>query len=197
MSGTKASLLPLELSELWPVPDPRTLRLDFLRLTRGYSGPRLPWELNRGFRLLALEPGWFLLFLGARALVAEADPLATQPGPPEEAFLIGVPPVDADEGWLRSGRDHLGELAWASGVVALLGDYRQRKGRLAPLYRASREVFSRSLTCGAAFWVWQPMPQPLRRQGLAFFALEQQLYQWGRVGRRVARRCKWRRLWPW
>ena len=168
-----------------------------MQLTRGYSGPLQDWELSRGFRLQVLEPGWFALFLGARSLKPDEDSLGQRPGAQEESFLVGLPPRDATAVWLETGRNHLARLAWTRGVVALLGDFRERGGRLKRLHRESKAIFSDCLACGAAFWVWQPMPTAWRGEGLAFFAVEQQLYQWGRVGRRVARRCRWRRFWPW
>ena len=183
-------------SPLWPEPDPRTLKVEFLWSSRSYRGPRAEWDLPRGFRVMVVQPGWFAFFLGSRALSCEDDPLSLAPAPHEEAFLLGLPPLDAGGEWLSKGRSCLEDLAWPVGVVALLGDFRERS-HLATLRRRSGQVFANAFGSGAAFWVWQPMPWPRRQQGLAFLAVEQQLYQWGRVGRHVRRHCRLRRLWPW
>ena len=46
-------------------------------------------------------------------------------------------------------------------------------------------------------WVRQPMLAGTVWTGNDFFTAEQTLYQWGRVGRRVQRRSRWRPLIPW
>lgn len=46
-------------------------------------------------------------------------------------------------------------------------------------------------------WVRQWMPGGTDWSGKDFFTPEQTLYQWGRVGRRVRRTCRWRSWLPW
>jgi len=46
-------------------------------------------------------------------------------------------------------------------------------------------------------WVRQYMPVGTHWSGNDFFTPEQNLYQWGRVGRRVRRRTRWRSWLPW
>ena len=173
--------------------DPRTLKVEFISKARDYRGPSFDWGLERGFRASVLDAGWLALFLGSR----QADPLELQPHSDEDAFLLGLPGDSGEAGleFLERGRELWQGLAWQRGVIALLADFRERN-RLAPL-RKSAGALAGLAGNSAAFWVWQPLPRPARASGVSFLALEQQLYQWGRVGRHVRRYCRWRSWLPW
>ena len=170
------------------------MRVQFLWSTRTYRGPFAEWELARGFRVTTVAPGWFAFFLGGRSLDADSDALRLVPCAGEEAFLLGILPPSPSREWLEAGRSVLKALGWREGVVAILADFR-RRSLLGRFYKQSRAVFQGGMDKGAAFWVWQTMPLPARGD-LAFFSVEQQLFQWGRVGRHVRRRCRWRRFFP-
>ena len=141
-----------------------------------------------------MGPGWFAFFLGGRSLESDADALSLTPHCGEEAFLLGVLPPTPDLEWLKRGKSALEALGWEQGVVAILADFR-RRAFLKRFHKLSLATFRGCLESGAAFWVWQTMPLPARGE-LTFFSVEQQLYQWGRVGRHVRRRCRWRRFFP-
>lgn len=143
---------------------------------------------------MTVAPGWFAFFLGGRDLPEGADALSLYPHPVEEAFLLGVLPPHPDPGWLDRGKSALAILGWQQGVVAILADFR-RRASMGRLRKQSLALFRNCFANGAAFWVWQTMPLPPRGD-LTFFSVEQQLFQWGRVGRHVRRRCRWRRFFP-
>lgn len=157
--------------------DPRRLRVDYLHYPRKFRARHFRWDLDRGFRLevLGAHSFWFAL------LDPEGVNQAIEPGAQgqEQDFLLHVD---------RSGRG-----AWpnwdrcrlaAHTVCVILSD-RGKPCRVPPDWP------------NLVIWVRQPMLAGTVWTGNDFFTPEQTLYQWGRVGRRVQRRSRWRPLIPW
>jgi hypothetical protein len=163
--------------------DPRALRLLYLNHPRSYPGPRHDWELPRGFRLRTLARGAFVLYLRSpEAPVDDADFLSTRPLVGEESFLLVPSPCGEPGAAFHQALSHLRAEGWWPDVALLLSDHVS----IAP------DPFKCPMP---VVWVLQPMPLETR-DGLDFFTLEQSLPQFGRISRRVRRRCRWRRLRP-
>ncbi|MBN9415836.1 hypothetical protein ABS71_12375 [bacterium SCN 62-11] len=157
--------------------DPRRLRVDYLHYPRSFRARHYRWDLDRGFRLEVLGAGrfWFsLLDPGGvdRAIAPEGQGL-------EQDFLLQVA-RQSSGAWPGWDRDRLGPHT----ICVILSD----SGRACRVPRDWPNL---------VLWVRQPMLAGTVWTGNDFFTPEQTLYQWGRVGRRVQRRSRWRALIPW
>lgn len=157
--------------------NPRRLRVDFLHYPRAFRARHFRWDLDRGFRLEVLQPGtfWFSLLDGP-GLTQAVEP---RPQGQEQDFLLRVERVGSGRfpQWERS---RLGSHT----ICVLLSD--TGKAPSVP-----------SDWPNLVIWVRQPMLAGTAWTGNDFFTPEQTLYQWGRVGRRVQRRARWRPFLPW
>ena len=170
------SITELELPPWRPLPR-RQLSLSYLRFPRSFRPRHFRWDLDQGFRLEVLGPGLFWLALLDRSGVENACDV--RPQGQEQDFLLSVDRQGQGQ-WPDWPRDRLSEHT----VCAILS----QDGRAS---RPPRDWPNLTI------WVRQPMPMGTRWTGNDFFTPEQVLYQWGRVGRHVQRRARWRRWIPW
>lgn len=176
-----------------PAERPDSLRVAPLRLPRSWRGPEAPWELRRGYRLRVPDPAVLVLTLGAPGAKAPGQALLPTPGPGEEALLVlpapGGPAPEALELARRLPRDE----GWRPACVLVLSDRRQ-----VPSYGATRRELVRAMGGEdfAAAWILDEMPT-VDFRGLPYFTVERSLRQLDRVGRRLARWARYRRLLPW
>lgn len=173
-------------------PEVRRLKLHYLHHPRCYQHSSQPWELHRGFRIRVLTPHALALFVGQPP--RDSDLLSRRPEPGEDSFLILPAPHGASPLLLKEALSLCAGEGWAPQVTLVLSDEKLLKEPPSGLRRALRAAVPKSYP-GLALWVWQEMPAPLR-DDLDFFNAEQILHQLGRMGRRVARRMKWRRFLP-
>lgn len=157
--------------------NPRRLRVDYLHYPRKFRARHFRWELDRGFRLEVLAGGQFWLSLLDGGGVEQAiEPVAQAQ---EQDFLLQVARVSPGV-WPDWDRSRLS----AHTICVILSD----SGRPCRVPRDWPNL---------VLWVRQPMLAGTVWTGNDFFTPEQTLYQWGRVGRRVQRRSRWRPLIPW
>lgn len=162
----------------WEKIDARQLRVDFLHFPRLFRPRHFEWDLDQGFRLEVLSPRHFWL---AVPQTRHGDhPMDVSGAAPEEQdFLLFVERQGGGRfpDWPRSrlGPHTIGVILSQEGVAA----------KVPPDWP------------NLVIWVRQPMPAGTRWTGNDFFTPEQILYQWGRVGRRVRRRTRWRKWLPW
>ncbi|MBS2039351.1 hypothetical protein JST97_30480 [bacterium] len=159
------------------ITDSRRLRVDFLHYPRAFRARHFRWDLDRGFRLevLGASAYWFALLDGeglSQAVVAS-------PQGQEQDFLLQVERQSAGR-WPDWDPARLGPHT----ICALLSD-RGVPPRVPPGWP------------NLVIWVRQSMLAGTVWTGNDFFTPEQTLHQWGRVGRRVQRRARWRPLIPW
>lgn len=152
------------------------LKLAILGHPRRHPGPHAPWELHRGYRLRVLGPDLLVLFLNPGGEVLSPTP---QPG--EEALLLLFVPEGPEPGALEQACALCREEGWEPDCLLVLSDPAQLRRR--PTGKVPREIL--------AVQVLQPLPPP------GFFSTEKVLYQLGRIGSRLRRRCRWRRYLPW
>lgn len=159
------------------ITDPRRLRVDFLHYPRAFRARHFRWDLDRGFRLevLRAQSFWFSLL----------DPAGlekgclTRPQGQEQDFLLEV--ARTSQGlWPEWDRARLSPHT----ICVILSE----TGKPCAVPRDWPNL---------VLWVRQPMLAGTVWTGNDFFTPEQILYQWGRVGRRVQRRARWRGWLPW
>lgn len=159
------------------ITDPRRLRVDYLHYPRAFRARHFRWDLDRGFRLEVLGPTLFwLALLDGEGLEQAVD---ARPQGLEQDFLLKVE-RRAGGDWPGWDRSRLGPHT----ICAVLSDV-GRAPRVPPDWP------------NLVIHVRQPMLEGTVWTGNDFFTPEQTLYQWGRVGRRVQRRARWRPLIPW
>ncbi len=184
------------MSHLRQSPDRRRdlLRVTPLVLPRSWRGPQAPWEIDqRGFRLRILGPDLLALTLGAPGPKTPGGALSRKPGPGEETLLVVPAPKGPPPEALEAARSVPQEEGWTPACLLVLSDREQ----LPSPPRARRELGRALRGAGfAAAWVLDASPQ-VDFRGLPYFTVERSLRQLGRVGRRLERWARWRRLWPW
>ena len=170
------------------------LRVVPLSLPRSWKGPEGPWEIDRrGYRLKVLGPELVALFLGAPEAKEPGRALATSPTRGEEALLVVPAPRGPSAETLEALRKVPQEEGWTPSCLLVLSD----RSQLAS-YRATRRSLGQALR-GAGFpaaWVLDESPS-VDFRGLPYFTVERSLRQLGRIGRRLARWARYRRLLPW
>lgn len=169
-------------------PQPRRLKLHYLHHPRSYPGPDSEWELHRGFRIRVLSRHALALFIGQPPPVS--DLLSKKPEPGEDSFLLIPAPAGPRAEHLAFGLEVAREEGWTPSVTMLLSDDRHLQVAPGRLRRKLKAVIPENHS-GLVLWVWQEMPMDLC-QGVDFFNPEQILHQFGRIGRRVKRRSRWR-----
>lgn len=157
--------------------DPRRLSVDFLHYPRSFRAAHFFWDLDKGFRLEVLGRAVFWMSLLDSAGVTE--PVVCRPQGREQDFLLHV------------SRNCQG--VWPSWDRSRLGPHTV----CVVLSQDGRPVRPPRDWPNLVLWVRQDMPAGTRWTGNDFFTPEQILYQWGRVGRRVKRRARWRGFLPW
>ncbi len=171
-----------------------SLRVVPLGLPRSWKGPQAPWEIDqRGYRLRVLGPELVCLTLGAPGPRSPGGALSRSPGPGEEALLIVPAPSGPAAETLAQARELPGQEGWAPACLLVLSDRRQL-----PSYSHTRRDLGRALR-GSGFpaaWILDDLPQ-VEFRGQPYFTVERSLRQLGRIGRRLARWAKYRRLLPW
>lgn len=168
------------------------LRVVPLLLPRAWRGPEAPWEIQRGFRLRVVSPEVLVLTLGAPRDKAPGQALQAAPGTGEESFLVLPAPLGASAEALALARRLPAEEGWRPACLLVLSDRLQ----LASYGGARRDL--RAGLRGADFaaaWILDEMPT-VDFRGLPYFTVERSLRQLGRIGRRLARWAKYRRLLP-
>jgi hypothetical protein len=151
--------------------------VDYLHFPRLFRARHFQWDLDRGFRLEILNAATFWLALLDADGVVQA--IETAPQGQEQDFLLHVD-VNGSGRWPDWERSRLSPHT----VCAILSD----SGRPCRVPRDWPNL---------VIWVRQNMLAGTVWTGNDFFTPEQTLYQWGRVGRRVQRRSRWRPLLPW
>lgn len=184
------------MSRLRQAPDRRRdlLRVVPLVLPRSWRGPQAPWEIDRrGFRLRVLGPDLLALTLGKPGPKPPGGVLSRAPGPGEETLLIVPAPKGPPTEALEAARRIPQEEGWSPACLLVLSDREQLTS-----YSRARRDLGRALRRAAfpAAWVLDQSPQ-VDFRGLPYFTVERSLRQLGRVGRRLERWARWRRLWPW
>lgn len=150
--------------------------MEYLHFPRRFSPRHFAWDLDRGFRLEVLGPGVFWLSLLDREGCAEPS-VAVRQGE-EQDFLLAMQP----DVWPVWPPERL-----SPHTVCVLLDKigSQRPIDVPPNWP------------NLVIKVLQSLADGTRWSGNHFFTPEQVLQQWGRVGRRVRRRSRWRKLIPW
>ena len=146
--------------------------MDYLHYPRGFRAAHFQWDLDKGFRLEVLGPRLFWMSLLDAAGVDQ--PTVCQPQGKEQDFLLFVERHCQGQ-WPAWDRARLSPHT----ICVVLSD-------------SGRPVKPPSDWPGLVLWVRQTMPAGTRWTGNDFFTPEQILTQWGRVGRRVQRRSRWR-----
>ncbi len=173
-------------------PEPRRLDLEFLHHPRSYEGPENPWEIHRGFRIRVLTRKVLAMFLGQPPNYCSLLSLYPEPG--EDSFLVLPAPLDPQGSDLAMGLGLAAEEGWLPEVTLILSDDQQLTRPYRTVKRELKSVIPRDHE-GLVIWVLQEMPGELCGE-MDFFNPEQSLHQLGRIGRRVARRGRWRRFLP-
>lgn len=173
-------------------PEPRRLKLHFLHHPKSYPGPNEEWELHRGFRIRVVSRNVLALFVGKPP--EESNLLSRTPEAGENSFLLIPAPMGPRAEDLELGLRRVQGEGWEPEVTMLLSDERLLKVSPRHLKSQLKAKIPKGHG-GLVLWVWQEMPAEFCR-GLDFFNSEQILHQFGRIGRRVARRAKWRRYLP-
>lgn len=173
-------------------PQTRRLQLNYLHYPRSYEGPASEWELHLGFRIRVVSRHALALFVGQPP--AESDLLSKGPEVGEESFLLLPAPAGPRPEHLAAALRLVGEEGWSPSVTLLLSDDQHLQVSPRRL-RAGLKAAIPADHPGLVLWVWQEMPKDLC-QGVDFFNPEQILHQFGRIGRRVSRRARWRRFYP-
>lgn len=162
---------------VWVAPDPRKLKVDFLHYPRGFRTAHFNWDLDRGFRLEVLGSRLFWLALPDSEWLVQPTDCRPQGG--EQDFLLFVQ---------RECQGH-----WPDFPPSRLSSHTI----CVVLSESGKAIQPPSSWPGLVLWVRQLMPSGTRWTGNDFFTPEQILYQWGRVGRRVRRRARFRNWLPW
>lgn len=172
--------------------EPRRLKLHFLHYPRSFQGPNKEWELHHGFRIRILARNILSLCVGRPP--TESDLLSCKPEVGETSFLLIPAPHGPNPEDLALGLELASKEGWSPQVTLILSDDQHLSAKPGPTRRALKMVIPKSHN-GLVLWVWQQMPAELC-DGLDFFNAEQILHQLGRIGRRVKRRARWRKLLP-
>lgn len=174
-------------------PDLRRLKLNYLCHPRSYKGPVGEWELHRGFRIRVLTQNALALFIGPPP--QDSNLLSKGPEEGEESFMLLPASKGLDAHELREAFSVAGSEGWTPQVTLILSDDELLEGSPSKLSSGFKSAIPKKHP-GLVLWVWQEMPGEMC-QGIDFFNAEQILHQFGRMGRRVTRRCKWRKYIPW
>jgi len=150
--------------------------VDYVHYPRNFRAAHFRWDLDKGFRLEILGPRLFWMCLLDAGLT---EPVECRPQGAEQDFLLFVE-RDCRGIWPAWERSRLS----AHTICVVLSEM-GKAVKPPPDWPA------------LVLWVRQPMPEGTRWTGNDFFTPEQILYQWGRVGRRVQRRARWRGWIPW
>ena len=176
------------LQELNRAPFGRDLHILAHRLPRSCKLGR-DWELERGFQISVLSGKHFEFILGPREMKQGAAPslISGDLQDEEERFLIWQAAGSYDSSRLEEFRDMLAARPDIHiGLILSRSDERHRALVEYPKYRK----------------MWSKLEQPVLQvfQSIPdahYFAVEKSLFQLGRMGRRLIRLGKYRRLLPW
>ena len=174
-------------------PDVRRLEINYLCHPRSYKGPEGEWELHRGFRIRILSRHALALFIGPPP--ESSNLLSKGPEKGEESFLILPAPKGANANEVSRAFALTQAEGWTPSVTMILSDDQLLETAPSKMSSALKKAIPKKHP-GLVLWVWQEMPGELC-QGMDFFNAEQILHQFGRMGRRVTRRGKWRKFIPW
>jgi hypothetical protein len=155
------------------------------RLPRAITAP-LDWELERGFHLRLLSDALFELSLRPRGPTDSATLPLLKPDVSGVCRLLIWHKDPQDERWQAFSEQLTSPTAWQGALI--LSPSQQRRTAWASWARRRRA------SVGAACPVvelFQDSPPA------TFFTVEKNLFVLGRVGRRVERYARFRRLWPW
>lgn len=176
------------LQELNRAPFGRDLHILAHRLPRSCKLGR-DWELERGFQISVLGEEYFEFILGPREMKQGTPPslVSRDFQDDEERFLIWHVPGRYDPGKLEEFRDMLAARPDIHiGLILSRSDERTRALTDYPRYRAMWSKLEQPV-----LQVFQKIPEA------QYFSVEKSLFQLGRVGRRLIRLGKYRRLLPW
>ena len=176
------------LQELNRAPFGRDLHILAHRLPRSCKLGH-DWELERGFQLSVLSDEHFEFILAPRDMKLGSPPslLSREFQEQEERFLIWHAAGSYDSSRLEEFRDLLAARPEVPiGLILSRSDERTRALADYPRYRG----------------LWAKLEQPVLQvfQNIPeadYFSVEKSLFQLGRVGRRLLRLGKYRRLLPW